>query len=224
MSNTKLNTKIKNDGIIDLGLIDESIEDEANLQLPNPQLLQYYYDKRDRVLWIDKDVDETLFEEIKLILYWNREDEKNNIPVEERKPIKMMIHSYGGNLDSCFAMVDLMNISKTPIYTYNVNACMSAGALIYINGHKRYAMKMSTVLLHQGSGGAGGQYEQVVAQTENYKKIISMIKENILAHTTIPKATLNKKFNTEWYIYSEDQLKYNITDAIIENMDMILKD
>lgn len=132
-----------------------------------------------------------------------------------------MIHSYGGDLDACFAMLDVMNISKTPIYTYNMNACMSAGALIYLNGHKRYAMPLSTVLIHQGQGGAGGQYEQVLAQTENYKKMISMIKENVLAHTKISKAVLTKNFNKEWYIYIEDQVKYGITDEIIKDMNLI---
>lgn len=216
--NTK-NNKIKNEEIevpiedflssIGLG------PDVENFQLPNPQLLQYYYDRKDRVLWVDKEIGEDLFNEIKQIVLWNREDNKNNISSEDRKPIRLMIHSYGGDLDSCFALIDLMGISKTPIYTYNMNACMSAGAMIYINGHKRYSMPLSIVLLHQGSGGAGGQYEQVIAQTENYKKLIGMIKDNILAHTNIPKATLNKKFNTEWYIYAEDQIKYGITDEII---------
>lgn len=220
MNNIKnINTKIKNEEI------EVPIEDFLNLiglgqnaenfQLPSPQLLQYYYDRKDRVIWIDKEIGDDLFNEIKQIAYWIREDDNNKINPEDRKPIRLMIHSYGGDLDSCFALIDLMGISKTPIYTYNMNACMSAGALIYINGHKRYAMPLSIVLLHQGTGGAGGQYEQVIAQTENYKKLINMIKENILKQTTIPKSTLNKKFNTEWYIYAEDQIKYGITDEII---------
>lgn len=192
---------------------------EENFQLPSPRLLQYYYDRKYRVIYIDKEIGDNLFDEIKQIIQWNREDNRKKIPVEQRVPIRLMIHSYGGDLDTCFALIDVMNLSKTPIYTYNMNACMSAGALIYINGHKRFAMSLSTVLLHQGNGGAMGQFEQVVQQTENYKKIIAMIKKNILAHTSISSTLLNKKFKEEWYIYIEDQLKYNITDKVIDSIE-----
>lgn len=183
--------------------------------------MQYYYDRKDRIIWLTKDIGDNLFDEIKLVIYWNRLDNRENIPVEKRKPIKIYIHSYGGDLDTCFAMLDVIKLSKTPIYTYNMNACMSAGALIYISGHKRFAMPKSTVLFHQGTGGAGGQFEQVVAQTENYKRIIGMIKEHILEYTDVTKTMLTKKFNTEWYIYIEDQIKYKITDEIITDINVL---
>ena len=44
-----------------------------NLQLPSPELLNFYKDVQNRSLWIG-DVDDGLLEYIKLILYWNKED------------------------------------------------------------------------------------------------------------------------------------------------------
>ena len=214
------NNKYRNDMLELVGLDD--LPPEANFQVPDPVLLQYYIDRKDRIIHLDKDIGEDLFNEIWLILQWNREDEKNNIPVETREPIKVFCHSYGGTLDSCFALVDVMNISKTPIYTYNMNACMSAGAVIYINGHKRFAMPKSTVLFHQGAGGAAGEFQAVVAQTENYKKLISMLKENILEHTSIPKSVLDRNFKKEWYVYLPDQLKYGITDYTITDINQLI--
>ena len=72
--------KCKNDSLSNLvELID--IEPEGNLQLPTPSLLQYYLDRKERVIWIDKDIDDDLFNEIRQIIQYNREDEKNNVPV-----------------------------------------------------------------------------------------------------------------------------------------------
>lgn len=184
--------------------------------------MQYYLDRKERVIWIDKDIDDDLFNEIRQVIQYNREDEKNHIPVEKRKVIKILLQSYGGTLDSCFALLDIMKISKTPIYTYNLNACMSAAALIYLNGHKRFAMPKSTVLIHAGQGGSVGGYDAVVAQTENYKRLMDMLKENVLEHTKIEKAFLNKQMKKEWYIYIDDQIKYGITDEVITDICQIL--
>lgn len=209
--------KIKND-VLDLLVPMDEIEPEGNLQLPTPSLLQYYLDRKARVVWIDKDIDSDLFNEIRQIIQYNREDEKNKIPVEERTPIRLFIQSYGGTLDSCFSLLDVMKISTTPLYTYNFGTAMSAAALIYINGHKRFAMPKSTVLLHSRSGGSSGGYEQVVAQTENYKRLMDMLKENILEHSTIDKAYLTKQMKKEWYIYIDQQIQYGLTDTVIDNI------
>ena len=45
-------------------LIPENLE---NLQLPSPELLTYYRNLEDRVIWIDYGVDETILEVSKLI-------------------------------------------------------------------------------------------------------------------------------------------------------------
>lgn len=203
-----------------LEMFDVELPPEATLQLADVQLVNFYRSYKDRVIWLDKDIADDLFTEIKMIVLWNMEDERNKVPVEERKPIRLMIHSYGGNLDSAFAMIDCMAISKTPIYTYNLNACMSAGCLIFLNGHKghRYCMPLSTALIHEGSGGSRGTYEQVQAQNENYKKLMEMMKNNILEHTTIDSKTLSKWKNKEIYLYAADQLKWGLADYTVEDI------
>ena len=40
-----------------------------------------------------------------LIRFWNRYDEENEIPIEERKPIKIYIDSPGGYLTSTFTII-----------------------------------------------------------------------------------------------------------------------
>lgn len=198
------------------------IAPEANLHLPEPTLVSYYKDYKSRCLWIDKDIDDSLFNEIKSIIQWNREDEENKIPVDKRTPIIMMIHSYGGNLDACYALIDIMNLSKTPIYTVNLQCALSAGCMILINGHKRFCMPLSQALIHSGSSGNGGTYEQVVSQTENYKKVIEMMQNNILGHTSIDQKTWKKWKGKEIYLYAEDQLKWGLVDEIIDDITKIL--
>lgn len=213
--------KSRNDAIEDI-VADMVLAPQANLQLADPSLVSFYRDFNARCLWIDKEISDNLFAEIRCILQWNREDNENKIAPSKRKPIVLMIHSYGGNLDSCYALIDVMNLSKTPIYTVNLQCAMSSGCLIFINGHKRYCMPMSQALIHSGSGGTGGSFEQCVAQTDNYKKIIDMMQDNIIAHTKIDIKTLKKWRGKETYLYAAEQIEYGLADEILDDISKIL--
>lgn len=194
--------------------------DLENLQLPSPELLNYYRNLEDRVIWIDYGVDETILEVSRLIMYFNKLDK--DVPIEERKPIKLLLYSYGGDGQACFSLLDVIALSKTPVYTINMGVSMSAGLLILIAGHKRFCLKNSTALAHSGSGGASGTFEQTEAQMKDYKRFVETMRQYIIERTDIDTKTFNKYKNKEWYLYSEDQVKYHIVDKIVEDINEIL--
>ena len=99
---------------------------------------------------------------------------------------------------------------------------MSSGLLILLSGHKRFCLKNSIALAHSGSGGASGTYEQTEAQMKDYKRFVDTMRKYIIDRTDIDTKTLNKYKNKEWYLYSEDQIKYRIVDKIIDDIDEIL--
>ena len=191
-----------------------------NLQLPNPELLTYYRDLEDRTIWIDYGVDESILEVSKLIMYFNKLDK--GIPAEERKPIKLLLYSYGGDGQACFSLLDVITLSKTPVYTVNMGVAMSAGLLILLGGHKRFCLKNSTALAHSGSGGASGTFEQTEAQMKDYKRFVETMRNYILERTNIDTRTLNKYKSKEWYLYADEQVKYHVVDKIIDDIDEIL--
>ena len=191
-----------------------------NLQLPNPALLTYYRDLEDRTIWIDYGVDESILEVSKLIMYFNKLDK--GIPAEERKPIKLLLYSYGGDGQACFSLLDVITLSKTPVYTVNMGVAMSAGLLILLGGHKRFCLKNSTALAHSGSGGASGTFEQTEAQMKDYKRFVETMRNYILERTNIDTRTLNKYKSKEWYLYANEQVKYHVVDKIIDDIDEIL--
>ena len=149
-----------------------------NLQLPSPELLTYYRNLEDRVIWIDYDVGESVLEVSRLIMHFNKIDK--DVPVEERRPIKLLIYSYGGDGNACFSLLNIIAISKTPVYTYNMGVAMSAGLLILLAGHKRFCLKNSTALAHSGSGGACGTFEQTEAQMKDYQRFVQTMRDYIL--------------------------------------------
>lgn len=193
-----------------------------NLKLPNPMLLDTYTDRKNRLIFIDYDIDDTLLREVgRQIIEYNRSDKGK--PVDERTPIVILINSGGGCLDSTYATIAIMETSKTPIITVNMNCAYSAAGLILMAGHKRYCMPRSQVLIHSGSAqGISGNYEDIQESTKSYKKMVEEMREFIISKTKIDKALMKKNQSRDWYLPTSEQIDLGVVDEIITDLDSIL--
>lgn len=187
---------------------------------PDPAQLSFITDISNRVLWLQGEVDETWLEYARHIMLWNREDA--GIPVEKRKPIKLIFFTCGGSLDINNSLVDIITLSKTPVYGYNIGYAASAGCFIYMSCHKRYALKNAYFVIHNGSGEFAGTYEQVAAAMDNYQEQIQELGNFILNHSTIPVDVLNENIANDWYLNSTKAVEYGFCDGIIDDIDQLL--
>jgi ATP-dependent Clp protease, protease subunit len=194
-----------------------------NLQLPDPELLMFYKNLEKRHVWIDIAVDDGILGYARQILDWNREDRDNNIPLEKRTPIYIYLQNGGGEISYMWLLIDIINLSKTPIYTVAMNVCASAAALIFISGKKRYMLKNATVLIHEGSISTGEQDAvKFMDASESYKKILKKMKDYITSKTRIDPKILNKKKANDWELDSTYCLENGVCDAIVEDIDEIV--
>ena len=193
-----------------------------NMQLPSPELLIYYKNLEHRVIWLDSNVDDMWLEYEKQIIEWNREDK--NIAIEDRKPIKLMFFSYGGQIDINYSFIDLIQRSKTPVWGINMGQACSAACFIFIACHKRLTMPRSSFLIHQGGvdGGFSGTYEQVMAAISEYQRQIDELADYLLQHTDITEEVLEEKFASEWYLTAQEAVEFGVADQIITDIDEIL--
>lgn len=208
---------------MDLILLDESIpEDVANLQLPDPNLLNEYRLLEDRIIYIDYEIDLSILQVQRQIILFNKMDEDKGIPIEKRVPIKLLIDCPGGFLSETMSLATTIQMSRTPVWTINIADACSGGCILLLAGQKRFAMPYSKALIHTGSGGMGGTHEQVIAQTKNYEREVKMMGDFIVAHTSIDAKLYAKKKKDEWYMTGEEQLKYGLVDEMIQNLFDIL--
>lgn len=192
-----------------------------NDSLPDPFKLSYYNDLNNRVIYLDDEIDrDTVTPIIRMIVAWNRNDK--DLSYDNRHPIKIVINSYGGDIDATLSLIDIIKISKTPVYTYNIGVAMSGGFYVLIAGHKKYALKNSQSLAHQGSGGFEGTAEEIKSHTAQYNKLLARLFDHILECTKISKDLLNKKKRTEWFINGEEQVELGVVDKIITDIDELL--
>lgn len=153
-----------------------------------------------------------------VIRYWNRKDNENNIPIEERKPIKIYIDSTGGYLSDTFSIIDAIKMSKTPIITICTGEALSGGFFIFISGHKRYAYPHASFLFHEGSTETSGTSSQFENYSAFYKRKLGQLKDIILENTNISEEEYAEiKKDDIWYD-TNDGIKKGFIDEVIEEL------
>lgn len=195
-------------------------EDIPNDALPDPGLLLDYRLAESRIHYIDFEIDLCVLDIQRQIILYNLEDK--DVPIEERKPIKILIDSPGGLLSETMSLAYAIKMSKTPVWTFNMADAYSGAAVLLMSGHKRFAMPNSIAMIHTGESGLGGTYEQVEAQSKKYQKQIADMGTFILNNTSIDQKLYKKNKAKDWYMDSNEQVSYGLVDEIIDNLFEIL--
>ena len=153
-----------------------------------------------------------------MIRFWNYEDNKNDIPIEERQPIKIYIDSNGGSLVDTFTMIDSISMSKTPVYTICTGSAYSGGFFTFIAGHKRFAYPLSSFLYHEGSTGNAGDAGKFRNFAAFYEKVLQQLKDITIKYTKITEEEYEKHIKDDWWFTADEALKYGICDEISKEL------
>ena len=174
----------------------------------------YLKDLKQRKLFLNTDVDQlSVFEIVKHIMQFNKEDK--GLEVSERTPILLYITSNGGEVDSGFELIDVIESSKTPVYTINLGYEYSMGFLIGLAGHKRFATRNAKFLMHDGSQFIFNSGAKAQDQMEFQKKVEERVREYILEHSSLTDEEYDSKLRVEWYLFAEEAKEKGCVDCII---------
>lgn len=172
-------------------------------------------DLENRCVYLQESVDSCSANEIIYHIFrYNRLDK--GIPIWERKPIVLYITSPGGSVVDGFGLIDAILESETPVYTVNQAMCYSMAFLIFIAGHKRYSMKHSTFLCHDGSSFAYDSMSKLKDRMEfETGQMEERTKQYIIEQTDITEELYQEKYRKEWYMYADEAKEYGIVDFIV---------
>lgn len=158
---------------------------------------------------------------IKGILEINRYDEKQEEKNSNyiRKPIKVIVDSYGGHIYCGTALIGIIDSSETPVHTYCYGKAMSMGFAIFASGHKRFAHRLATFMYHDAGSAYGGTTEQIrqdIAQLQNW---VDHMEEYILSLTNLPRRKLEevRRMKQDWFMFAEEAMSYGLVDELIES-------
>lgn len=188
----------------------------ANLQLPDEELLTFYQDLENRVLWIDDEINDLSVLYVKNIIRWNKEDAV--LPLEQRKPIKLLFHSVGGDLDMQAMISNVISISKTPIIGIAMGMVASAAAYIFLHCQKRYMLPSAYFLFHKGSVNVKGNASDVLALISDYEDQLDILTKQIVENTNFTKEEVMENITSDWYVRGQLALEKHVVDKIIEDI------
>ena len=200
--------------------IDALFGSDANLQLADPSLVQYYHDLANRSIWIDGEINVSTLDIVSKIIRWNREDKDKSI--EERKPIKLFFLSPGGDLEIEEAVVSIIRLSQTPVWGIAMGMVASAASLIYLSCHKRFALPNAYLIIHQGSAQMGGNYDQIVAAMKDYEEQIERMTKFYIENTDYTEEEIRANIKTDWYVRGEELLQRKLITDWVSTIDELL--
>ena len=154
------------------------------------------------------------------IRFWNLVDTESGTSLSEREPIKLYINSIGGSLDAAITIMNSIQISKTPVYTFNIGSVHKESFLIYMAGHKRYTYIDSTFMFTDTI------FQKPVEEDNEstfYSKnmILSSIqtamKISLIDKIGITEAQYDKHCKNEWWFNTEDAFKLHICNEILRS-------
>jgi ATP-dependent Clp protease protease subunit len=123
--------------------------------------------------------------------------------------------SRGGEVDAGFELIDVIQNSKTPVYTINTGYQYSMGFLIGLAGHKRFATPNAKFLLHDGASYVYNSTTKVKDQMKFQEQEEERLKQYILSHSKITSEEYDANLRVEWYLYADVAKEKGFVDYII---------
>lgn len=164
---------------------------------------------QERIIFINGEInDESAYDTITKLLYL---DSENN------EKISLYINSNGGSVIAGLAIIDTMNIIKSDVETYCIGKAYSMGAMILACGKTRYALENSEIMIHSPSTSMEGKTEQIEQSTERLKNTKKKLIELLYKKTNKTKKEIDKNFQKDTFMTSEQAQKFGIIDNILKS-------
>jgi ATP-dependent Clp protease protease subunit len=136
---------------------------------------------------------------------------------DPEKDINFYINSPGGSVTAGLAIYDAMQVIRPQVRTYCVGQCASAAALLLAAGAKgkRYALPNSRVMIHQPSGGAGGQASDIAIQAREILTLKKRLNEILALHTGKSVKEIENDAERDFFMGAKEAKEYGIVDDLL---------
>ena len=142
---------------------------------------------------------------------------------ESDDPINMFISSPGGHVESGDMVHDMIKFITPKVRTIGSGWVASAGALIFIGAEKedRYCLPNTRFLLHQPSGGIGGQVTDMQIQAEQIRIMRERFDNLFAAATGQPPEKISADTQRDFWLTTDQAVAYGLLDKVIERADQL---
>jgi ATP-dependent Clp protease protease subunit len=165
---------------------------------------------KDRIIFIGTPIDDMVANlVIAQLLFLQMEDPK--------KDIHLYINSPGGVVTGGMAIYDTINFLQCDVQTFCIGMAASMSTVLLAAGTKgkRFALPNSRVMIHQPSGGAGGQAADIAIQAREIIRWRKTLNETISRHTGKTAEQVEKDSDRDYYMSADEAKAYGIVDHVV---------
>lgn len=165
---------------------------------------------KDRIIFIGTPIDDVVANlVIAQLFFLQMEDPK--------KDIQLYINSPGGVVTGGMAIYDTINFLQCDVVTYCVGMAASMSTVLLAAGTKgkRFALPNSRVMIHQPSGGAGGQAADISIAAKEILRWRKTLNETIAKHTGKTAEQVEKDSDRDNYMSAEEAKAYGLVDHVV---------
>jgi ATP-dependent Clp protease protease subunit len=140
---------------------------------------------------------------------------------ESDDPINVCISSPGGHVESGDMVHDVIKFIRPRVRTIGAGWVASAGALIFIGAERenRYCLPNTRFLLHQPSGGVGGQVSDMMIQAEQLRLMRERFDKLFAIATGQTPERIAEYTARDFWLTTGGAVDYGLVGKIISSVD-----
>lgn len=138
--------------------------------------------------------------------------------MDSKAEIKLFINSPGGEINSGFAIFDMLKLVTCPITTLVIGLAASMGSVLSLAGEngKRYALPNAKIMIHQPLlTGAEGQISDLEIHSKEIIKTRNLLAELYAQETGKTIKQILKDMDRDHWFTADEAVKYGLLDKVI---------
>lgn len=136
-------------------------------------------------------------------------------------PINVYISSPGGHVESGDMVHDVIKFIRPRVRTIGSGWVASAGALIFVgaDAEDRYCLPNTRFLLHQPSGGIGGQVSDMMIQAEQLRIMTERFYKLFADATGQTEEKIAEDIRRDFWLTTQEAIDYGLVGQTIQSVD-----
>jgi len=147
------------------------------------------------------------------------------LDVDAPTPITLLVSSPGGHLESGDAIHDIIRFITAPVYIIGTGWVGSAAVHMYlaVPRERRYCLPNTRFLIHQPTGGAGGQASDIAIHAQEIIKARERIARAIARETGKSLEVVLSDIERDRWLSAQEAVDYGLVGRIIEHKSQLQK-
>jgi len=141
------------------------------------------------------------------------------LDADSAAPVDMIVSSPGGHLESGDAIHDMLRFITAPVNMIGTGWVGSAATHMYlaVPRERRFCTPNTRFLIHQPSGGAGGQASDIAIHAQEIIKARERVARTIARETGKPLDTVLVDIERDRWLSAEEAIAYGLVGRIISH-------